>query len=126
MTTKSVIKQLINAISEKTNKEMINAFISIITENISEYVKEPLFFSLPLDTIFTIINKTNFIETNEQSELIKSILEGVNASYPNEALSILNQFSYDMLPPMTLDQIIGIVSQFNNSGLLVKLGELQE
>ena len=126
MATKTVIKKLINAIKENKSEDNINMCVDIIAENIADAVKQTLFYSLPIETISSIVRKSNFSEENDPVSLVKTITERTNKSHGKEAILLLNDFSTEKLPPLNIDDIISIVSQFESSDLLSTLGTLHE
>ena len=126
MATKTVIKKLIDAIKENKSEDEINVCVDIIAENISDAVKQTPFYSLPIETISSIVRKSNFCEENDPVSVVKIITERTNKSHGKEAILLLNDFSTEKLPPLNIDDIISIVCQFESSDLLRTLGTLHE
>ena len=126
MKAKSVINKLIKAINDNKNEDVINTYIDVIADNIAEVAKQPLFYTLPFNTISAIVQKVDFNEENDPLPLMRAITAGTNKSHEKESVLLLNAFSDDKLPPLTIEQIIGILSELKSSALLTKLGDLQE
>ena len=126
MLGKKVLNKLITAINENKSSDVINEYIDLVAESIAEISKLALFYTLPFDTISSIVKKVDFNEENDAPEILRYITAGTNRTHKNEAILLLNDFSADKLPNLTIDNIIGIVSEIKSSALLTKLGELQE
>ena len=123
---KSVINRLITEINTKKREDVINAYIDVLADNIAEVAKQSLFYTLPINTISTVVQKVDFNEENDPLPLMRAITAGTNRSHKQESVLLLNAFSDDKLPPLTIEQIIGILSELKSSALLTKLGDLQE
>ena len=126
MATKSIIKKLISAISDKKHQDAVKGYVDLIAENFTDAVKDPLFYTLPFDLISKVIKKVDFNQQDDPVKLMRAIAEGTSRNYKKEAILLLNDFTNDKLPPLTIDGIIRIISGFKNCELLTKLGELQE
>ena len=127
MTTKSFIEKLNKAIIERKSADVINGYADVIVENIIEASSEPLFYSLPIEQISTIIKKVEFAnkdEINDPIPLLQTLIQKTSEIHNEDAVLLLNGLKIDNLPSLLLDDIIGIVSKFTKCELLTKLGEL--
>ena len=127
MTTKSIIKKLNNAIIEQENQELINSFREELIKNITEVYKDPLFYSLPIDQITKIINQVDFSNEEEVKEpflILRTVISKTCEYHEKESIQLLNDIKVDKLPPLRIDDIINLVSNFSKSELLRKLYEL--
>ena len=129
MSAKLIIKKLNKAINEKKSQDVINELTSILVETITEAAQEPLFYSLPFEHISKIVTKVEFGNEKEVSEpllLLQTLIQKTSEFHGNKAISLLNKIKIEQLPPLSMDDIICLVSKFTKSELLVKLGELYE
>ena len=126
MSSKLIIKKLFKALNTKKD-DVIQICEEMITENFSDAVNEPTFYSLPFNEITSIIKKVNFIEECKPQEFVKlleSVVRGISNIHQTEAILLLNEIKISNLPQLTIDNIIEIISKFTKSELLVRLGEL--
>ena len=82
------------------------------------------FYTLPLNTISSIVCAVDFNELSNPIETIKSIVSGTSQSYKSEGITILNAFKVEKIPPLDLGQCIEILSKYQECELCSKLGDL--
>ena len=88
------IPHLIDAINEKKHSDVIDGYIEVLADNIEEAFKLPLFYSLPLEVILSIVRKINFFEQKDLITLINDISSKTNEAYEKESILLLNCFSF--------------------------------
>ena len=121
----SMITQLNEALSHNKADDILR-LESCLSNNISNAIRDPLFFNLPFSEISNIIKRTDFICDTDPLSTIKSLIQGVNRTYPNESILLLNIISKENIPDFSLKDIIVIISEFKSSDLLVLVGAKQE
>ena len=127
MTTKSIIKKLHDAIFAQESQDVINGCREVLIENITEAYKEPLFYSLPIDQITSIIKEVDFSNEDEVKEpflILRTVISKTSEYHGKESIQLLNDIKVDKLPSLQIDDIMSLISNFSTSELLRKLYEL--
>lgn len=83
MSNSTVIRRLAKIIEQGKDSSRLESFIAL---NIENYCKEPIFYTLPLNTLFSIASKCRQLDVKSLSLLIA----GVSRAYGNEGLQILD------------------------------------
>ena len=129
MAAKPILKKLNKAIDERKSQYVINELTSLVVETITEAAQEPLFYSLPFEHISNVVSKVEFgneEEIRDPLKLLQTIIQKTNETHEHDAISLLNDIKIDNLPPLSIDDIIHLLSKFRKSELLIKLVELYE
>ena len=127
MTTKSIISKLHDAIFAQESQDVINVYRELLIENITEASKEALFYSLPIEQITSIIKEVDFSNEDEIKEpflILRTIISKTSEYHGKESVQLLNDINVNKLPPLQIEDIIGLISNFSTSELLIKLYEL--
>ena len=77
------LNKLFEAIHKKENKD-ITLLEEEVSEEIEDSVKFDSFFKLPLENIFSIVSKIEFLDIDNYSKLLKTIINGTIKAHENE------------------------------------------
>ena len=124
MTATELIQNLREAI-ENNNEARITEMENQISHIIGEVYELDSFYSLPLNSICSIVSKTDFIDENEPLTVLKTIIERTDAIYGENSHFLLKSIKNDSLPPIEMKDCIDILSKFKHIELCNKLSELQ-
>ena len=77
------LDQLFEAIHNKERKD-ISSLEKEVAEEIENLVAYDSFFKLPLENIFSIVSKIDFLDIENYSNLLKNIIKGTTREHENE------------------------------------------
>ena len=119
------IQKIHKEINEENRPDVIGSFKDSLVESFPQTAQEKTFYSLPLEIILDVISKVNFSSFHCDASFVKTIVKNTVAAHPNEKETLfLLHFIKTNFIPLTFNDCINILSLFNNSELLMKLGKL--
>ena len=117
---KKVLSKLAKAISNRESNEEIKIYEGIVVESIEEAAKESDFYTLPIDEISKLVEKSDI----ESYELLSEIVLKTSEIKEKESPLLLNVIN--RVEELSLDECVKIIKNFIKCPLCVKIGELFE
>ena len=123
MKIRQIIKILAEEIKEKNRQDVIESYEAIISENFQELSYCENFFKLPLKNIFSVINKIDFNEIDEDDQIIETIQEFIKNTIKfhfeeKETLLILQNINTKRIT-LTYENIFSLLDLITNCPILV-------
>ena len=130
MSTKLIVEKLRKEINGRNQKEVIDSYYELLSEDVKELSKTESFFHLPLKNIFCVISKTNFNfieEIDDRFEILQNIIKNtINAHYKEkETLLILHYVDISQIF-LSYERILYIFGLFTNCPILQHFINLNE
>ena len=120
----NTINQLLELVHKKENKD-ISSLEKEIAEEIENSVECDSFYKLPLENIYSIVSKIEFLDVDNYSNILKNIIKGTIKEHENEreTLFLLYHIKAKGNNTLKLEDCIEVLQCFKNIELFSLLNE---
>ena len=127
-TLDTIIQKLDQELSHQNRKEIVSLYEDILFSNVPELVHTESFYYFPLDYIFGVIQKLDFLKFEKPIDIIRSLIEGTTKAHSKDinTLLLLGKINCQGLSELTIDDCVNFLSYFTQSSICLMLSELYD